>query len=315
MESTGTDSDAGARVADSGRPPVLSLPATPGHLLRRAQQVHTAMWAEYTRTELTGPQYGLLASLAAEPMIDQTRAAELASLDKNNTADIVARLARRGWIRRSADPADRRRRVLELTPPAKVAMREITPAVQRVQDALLELVPPGGREELVRMLAAIAYQQGDPPSPASPPDGLPVLPLPHSPGYLIRRSQRMHGAIWARLVGAETTSPQYAVLVALASEPGADQVTVGRLASLDRSSTADIVARLLRAGWVRQEHRPGYGRRSILSLTVEAATGLRRITPKAAAVQRELLSPLSPQDAAAFPGWLAYVAFLGYPPR
>lgn len=309
-----TDSQAGAPPLVAGRPPVLALPATPGHLLRRAQQVHTAMWAEYVQLQLTGPQYGVLASLAREPLIDQTRLGELASLDKNNAADIVRRLTRRGWIRRSVDAADQRRRVLELTAPAKVAMRQITPSVQRVQDALLELVPPEGRGELVRMLAAIAYQHGEPPSSASPRDGLPALSLHRSPGYLIRRAQRVHGAIWARGVGAEITGPQYAVLVALAGEPGADQVTVGRLASLDRSSTADVVARLLRSGWVQQEHRPGYGRRSILGLTAEAEAALRRITPKAAAVQRDLLSPLSPADAAAFPGWLACVAFLGYPP-
>jgi MarR family transcriptional regulator, lower aerobic nicotinate degradation pathway regulator len=309
-----TDSEAAAPPVVAGQPPVLALSATPGHLLRRTQQVHTAMWAEYVRLQLTGPQYGVLASLAQEPLIDQTRLGELASLDKNNAADIVRRLTRRGWICRSVDPADQRRRVLELTPPAKVAMREITPVVQRVQDALLGLVPPGGRADLVRMLAAIAYQQGEPPSSASAPDEPPALSLARSPGYLIRRAQRVHGAIWARDVGAEITGPQYAVLVALASEPGTDQVTVGRLTSLDRSSTADIVARLVRAGWIRQERRPGYGRRSILSLTAEAEAALHRITPKAAAVQRGLLRPLSPPDAAAFPGWLAYVAFLGYPP-
>ncbi len=317
MKSVDTDSEAVAtqRAAAGGRPPVLVLSGTPGHLLRRAQQVHTALWAEYVQLELTGPQYGVLASLAQEPLTDQTRLGELASLDKNNTADIVRRLTRRGWIRRSVDPADQRRRVLELTPPAQVAMRQITPAVQHVQDALLELVPDKGREALVRMLYAIAYQQGEPPSSAAPPDKLPILPLSRAPGYLIRRSQRVHGTIWARHVGTELTGPQYAVLTALASEPGADQVTVGRLASLDRSSTADIIARLTRTGWLRHERRPGYGRRSILSLTPEAEEGLRQITPKAAAVQRTLLSPLGPADAAAFPGWLAYLAFLGYPPQ
>lgn len=306
---------AAPRTTGSGRPPVLPLYATPGHLLRQAQQVHTATWAEYVQLELTGPQYGVLASLAQEPLIDQTRLGELASLDKNNAADIVRRLTRRDWIRRSVDPADQRRRVLELTPPARVAIRQITPAVQRVQDALLELVPEQGREALVRMLQAIAYQQGEPPSPAAPPDKLPIVSLSRAPGYLIRRSQRVHGTVWARHLGTEVTGPQYAVLVALASEPGADQVTVGRLASLDRSSTADVVARLMRTGWVRRERRPGYGRRSILSLTPEAEAALWQITPKVAAVQRDLLSPLGPADAAAFPGWLTYIAFLGYPPQ
>jgi DNA-binding MarR family transcriptional regulator len=313
------DADSGAaatrQVADGSRPPVLPLHATPGHLLRRAQQVHTAMWAEYVQLELTGPQYGVLASLAQEPLIDQMRLGELASLDKNNTADIVRRLTRRGWISRSVDTADQRRRVLELTPPAKVAMRQITPAAQRVQDALLELVPEEGRDALVRMLCVIAYQQGEPSSAAAPPDELPILSFRRTPGYLIRRSQQVHGTVWARHVGTELTGPQYAVLVALATEPGADQVTVGRLASLDRSSTADIVARLLRTGWVQQERRPGYGRRSILNLTSKAEEGLWQITPRVAAAQRDLLSPLGRADARAFTEWLAYVAFLGYPPH
>jgi DNA-binding MarR family transcriptional regulator len=311
-----TDSEAATtrRVTDGSRPPVLPLYATPGHLLRRAQQVHTAVWAEYVQMELTGPQYGVLASLAQEPLIDQTRLGELASLDKNTTADIVRRLARRGWISRSVDTADQRRRVLELTLPAKVAMRQITPAAQRVQDALLDLVPEEGREALVRMLCVIAYPQGEP-SSAAPSDELPVLPFHRTPGYLIRRSQQVHGSVWARRVGTELTGPQYAVLVALATEPDADQVTVGRLASLDRSSTADIVARLMRTGWVTQERRPGYGHRSILNLTSKAEEGLWQITPDVAAAQRDLLSPLGPAEATAFIEWLAYVAFLGHPPR
>ena len=82
-----------------------------------------------------------------------------------------------------------------------------------------------------------------------------------------------------------------------------------------RSSTADIGARLLAGGLVRQARRPGNGQRSILSLTPDAEQRLRQITPKVAAVQRDLLSPLDPADAAAFPEWLAYVAFLGYPPH
>jgi DNA-binding MarR family transcriptional regulator len=273
------------------------------------------MWAEYVQMELTGPQYGVLASLAQEPRVDQTRLGELASLDKNTTADIIRRLARRGWVSRSVDTADQRRRVLELTVPAKVAMRQITPAAQRVQEALLELIPEEGREALVRMLCAIAYPQGEPSSSAPPPNELPILSFDRTPGYLIRRSQQVHGTVWARHVGTEVTGPQYAVLVALATEPGADQVTIGRLASLDRSSTADIVARLLRAGLVRQERRPGYGRRSILSLTSKAEEGLWQITPKAAAAQRDLLSPLGPAEATAFIESLAYVAFLGQPPR
>ena len=71
----------------------------------------------------------------------------------------------------------------------------------------------------------------------------------------------------------------------------------------------------MRTGWVRQERRPGYGRRSILSLDEKAEECLWQITPKVAAAQRDLLSPLGPAEATAFIAWLAYVAFLGQPPH
>lgn len=291
----------------------MRLSTTPGHLIRRAQQVHTAIWARRLDGELTGPQYAVLVSLAQEPGIDQTRLAELASLDKNSTADIVRRLVRQGWVTRSADEGDRRRRILQLSAPAKVAMRHITPVARLVQEDLLDPVPAGQRAAVVEMLASIAFQEGAPASTA-PLDDVPVLAMPRTPGYLIRRSQQVHGNIWARHVGAELTGPQYAVLVALATEPGADQVTVGRLASLDKSSTADIVARLERRGWVQRATSPGYGRRSILSLSAAGEDGLDRITPRVASVQEELLSPLAPGESRSFTALLARIAYRGNPP-
>ena len=292
----------------------LRLSATPGHLIRRAQQVHTALWAERLHAELTGPQYAVLVSLAQEPGIDQTRLAELASLDKNTTADLVRRLVRQGWVIRSVDDGDLRRRVLWLSTPAKVAMRHITPAAKLVQEDLLEPVPDGQRSAVVEMLASIAFQEGAPASAAAPGD-VPVLAQSRTPGYLIRRSQQVHGGIWSRHVGTELTGPQYAVLAALAAEPGADQVTVGRLASLDKSSTADIVARLERGGWIRRANRPGSGRRSVLTLTPAAEENLDRLTPRVAAVQEEFLSPLSPGETRSFTSLLARIAYRGSPPR
>lgn len=302
--------DAPARI----QVPVLRLSATPGHLIRCAQQVHTAIWAQRLHGELTGPQYAVLVSLVQEPLIDQTRLAELASLDKNTTADIVRRLTHQGWVSRSVDPGDKRRRLLRLNAPAKVAMRHITPAARLVQEDLLEPIPVAERGAVIEMLAAIAFMQGVPASRA-PADDVPILAMPRSPGYLIRRSQQVHGNIWARHVGSELTGPQYAVLVALAAQPGADQVTVGKLASLDKSSIADIVARLARDGWVRRGTCPGHGHRSILTLTPAAEDVLSRTTPLVATAQREFLSPLSTDEALAFTAQLARIAYRGSPPQ
>lgn len=88
-------------------PPALS----PGHLLRRAQQVHTELWATWVEG-LTGPQYATLVAIAGWDDVDQCRAGQL---DKSTVAEVVRRLVDKGWVRRTPDPADRRRRLLTLT--------------------------------------------------------------------------------------------------------------------------------------------------------------------------------------------------------
>lgn len=298
-------------------PRVLRLSLAPGHLIRRAQQVHTAFWAQRLHGELSGPQYGALVALAMEPGIDQSRLAELASLDKNTASDIVRRLAAHGWVQRSAHPADGRRRVLRLSGPARTAMRYITPAAALVQGDLLQPIAPDRREFIIELLAGVAQvdilqdeRAGFDRSLAD----VPVLVLARTPGYLIRRAQQIHGRIWGNVVGTELTGPQYAVLAALVAQPDADQATVGRLASLDTSSTADIVSRLERGGWVRRVRSAQLAPRISLLPTPAAEERLDRITSLVEEVQAEFLRPLRVPEARTFVHDLALIAYRGAPP-
>jgi len=95
--------------------PVLRLADTPGHLVRCAQQVHSALWHAEFGGEPTSPQYAVLSALSVHQDIDQRTAGELTSLEKSNIADVVARLERRGWVTRVRDAEDGRRNLLRLT--------------------------------------------------------------------------------------------------------------------------------------------------------------------------------------------------------
>jgi hypothetical protein len=57
-------------------------------------------------------------------------------------------------------------------------------------------------------------------------------------GHLARRLQQANTALWHALVSEETTSPQFAVLNAVASAANTDQRMVGEMIGLDRSTTA-----------------------------------------------------------------------------
>jgi DNA-binding MarR family transcriptional regulator len=148
-----------------GAYPVLEL-AAPGHLIRRAQQVHTSYWAEIMDGELTGPQYAVLHVVGRWPGINQRRLGELAALDKSTTADIVNRLAVRGWIKRDKDPDDGRGQILALTDSAVTRLESIHPKVELVQQQLLEPLSPAERPGFLDDLAHVAFA-GKPPEAAT----------------------------------------------------------------------------------------------------------------------------------------------------
>ncbi|MGP3533209.1 MarR family winged helix-turn-helix transcriptional regulator [Microbacterium sp. RD1] len=127
-------------------------------------------------------------------------------------------------------------------------------------------------------------------------------------GYLIRRTQQVHNVLWAEEFDGRLTSPQYAVLAALAAEPGIDQRRLGELASLDKSSIADVVSRLASRLWIVRERDSHDGRRNVLQLTSAAELAFHQLTPPAQRVQDRLLAPLDEQEAVAFTAGLATIA-------
>ncbi len=116
-------------------------------------------------------------------------------------------------------------------------------------------------------------------------------------GHLLRRAQQLHAALWAEGVPGGITSPQYAVLYVLGQRPGVSQGKVGELASLDRSTVAELVGRLVDRGLVDRNRDPADGRRNLLTLTAEGSELLRVTTPAVAEVNRSLLSPLDDDRA------------------
>ncbi|MGW2250285.1 MarR family winged helix-turn-helix transcriptional regulator [Kitasatospora sp. NPDC001660] len=269
------------------------LQQSPGHLIRVAQQVHTRLWSEHVGADLTAPQFAVLLVLALEPGADQRTVGERASLDKATMAEMVARLVRRGLVLRRRDPADGRRKLLALSQSGAQAVREATGGVVRVQRTLFEPLGAEEQVEIVRVMAKIARLE---PAAVVYSDARPILDAQRAIGYLIRVGQQVHTKLWSEHVGAELTAPQYAVLDALELEPGADQRTVGELASLDKATMAEMVSRLVRRGLVQRRRDPSDGRRNLLSLSPAGQDLLHRSAAGVAKVQQLLLAPLEEHE-------------------
>jgi DNA-binding MarR family transcriptional regulator len=133
---------------------------TPGHLIRRAHQVHTQLWAEVVPGEITGSQYAILAALAAHGDLDQASVGRVTSLDRSSVAELAGRMASRGLIQRRSDPRDARRRMLHLTAEGARTVAEAAPAVQRLGDRLLAPLDEGERTRFLDLLHRVADAAG-----------------------------------------------------------------------------------------------------------------------------------------------------------
>lgn len=268
-----------------------------GFLLRCAQQVHTRCWTNEFDGDLTGPQYAVLAAVGRWPGIDQTRAGELASLDKSNAADVVNRLAEMGWLVRDQDTADQRKRALRLSAPARAALSGITPRVQDVQQQLTSHFTPEDAAKFIRLLARVAYRSPSELPPETAEADAEVIGISTTPGHLLRRALQVHTALWATYVGESLTGPQYGVVATLTRHGEMDQKRLGELASLDKSVVGDVVLRLSRRGLVVKQRDTADGRRRLLRMTEAGHSMLRRVTPGVAQVQESLLDLLSREES------------------
>lgn len=112
------------------------------------------------------------------------------------------------------------------------------------------------------------------------------------PGHLLRRALQVMNVLWDEEVSRTITSPQFAALNALYSEPSLDQRTLGQRISLDRSTMAEVVSRLAVRGLIRSERDTRDGRRKVIALTPKGLRTVRQLIPRTHAMTDRLVGAL-----------------------
>ncbi|PUE48241.1 MarR family transcriptional regulator [Limnohabitans sp. 2KL-1] len=134
----------------------IDLATTPGHLIRRAQQIAVAIFAEHlSAADITPVQFAILNALLDSPGIDQVSLAKRVAFDPATSGSVIGRLEAKGWVARQADPADRRRKLLVVTPQGMQAMASIQADVARVQAQILSPLPQADQELFVNLLSRL----------------------------------------------------------------------------------------------------------------------------------------------------------------
>ncbi|MCC9707931.1 MarR family transcriptional regulator [Streptomyces sp. MNU76] len=127
-----------------------------------------AVKREIARTlpyECPGGSAGVLSLLGRHGEMRMSRLAELLSVDMSVTSRHVAHVAERGWIERLPDPADKRSRILRLTPEGRAVVTELYRRTSRLMAARLSDWSDDEVGQLARLLGRLR-ESFDAPAPA-----------------------------------------------------------------------------------------------------------------------------------------------------
>jgi len=145
-------------VADpaTGGDSAYRLDAQVGFLLRKAHQRHTAIFAQIMPQGLTPTQFAALMRLAEVGACSQNYLGRLIAVDVATIKGVVDRLKARGLVCSRTDPTDRRRTLLDLTPPALAMVAELHAAGHRITEATLERLSAAERRQLLALLEKLS---------------------------------------------------------------------------------------------------------------------------------------------------------------
>ena len=122
-----------------------------------------------------------------------------------------------------------------------------------------------------------------------------------APLHLLHRCSQQADSLFARHIGdVELTPRQFAVLEAVAGQSGLSQTDIMAATGIDRSSTADLVRRLVANGCLQRRRTRRDTRVYAVRITTRGRELLAIGAAATGAAEEALLTPVAPNQRAGF---------------
>jgi DNA-binding MarR family transcriptional regulator len=139
-----------------------------------------------------------------------------------------------------------------------------------------------------------------------------VPALDRSPSHLLHRALQLALDIYTVETGpVSLTQRQYAVLSAVAAQEGLTQTDLVRATGIDRSTLADMAARLIAKGYLVRERSASDARANAVNLTDEGRAVLEAARPRVEAADQRILELLGAKKREPFVDALRRLAKAG----
>jgi DNA-binding MarR family transcriptional regulator len=96
--------------------------------------------------------YRLLAALEEWGPRSQAELGRSTAVDRSDVVSVLAELEQRGLVKRTVDPANRRRNIVSITPAGLRQLRKLDGVIEQIQAQVLEPLSSGERRQLAMLL-------------------------------------------------------------------------------------------------------------------------------------------------------------------
>lgn len=125
--------------------------------------------------------------------------------------------------------------------------------------------------------------------------------LKNSPGHLLRRAQQYAHDLYSSAVGPNGPTPrQYEVLHVVANNEGLSQTDLVRHTGIDRSTLADMIARMMKKGLLSRKRTKEDARANAVSITAAGKRMLTSANAKVAKAEKSALGVLPKTQQGSF---------------
>ncbi len=127
-----------------------------------------------------------------------------------------------------------------------------------------------------------------------------VALLERSPSHLLHRALQLALDVYGEEVESGLTQRQYAVLAAVAEDEGLTQTDLVRATGIDRSTLADMIARMIDKGYLGRERSALDARAKTVRLTDKGRDALESTHPRVADADARIMGHLTAGKRDAF---------------
>lgn len=134
----------------------------PGHLIRRLHQIHVAIFLEEcSEFNLTPVQFGVLNVLYDGKTLEQVAIAGQLGIDRNNAADVIQRLERRGLLQRPSSTKDRRAKLARITEKGRQLVEAVFPAMAEAQRRFVSPLSDAEYSHLMKLMEKLVVENNE----------------------------------------------------------------------------------------------------------------------------------------------------------